>query len=119
MAPCSATAPRTRCCGRSCSPSCSTVRSSCSSATATSTCYNLQIPCWRQNVIKTFLSTRLVQTLLAGGCLMAAQLGTKQTLTLEIAKQMAAAAAHHAAQNKWTMVIAIVDDGGNLMYLEK
>ena len=50
---------------------------------------------------------------------MAAQLGTKQTLTLEIAKQMAAAAAQHAAQNKWTMVIAIVDDGGNLMYLEK
>ena len=50
---------------------------------------------------------------------MAAQLATKQTLTLEVAKQMAAAAAQHAAKNKWTMVIAIVDDGGNLMYLEK
>ena len=69
--------------------------------------------------MKTFVSMMLVQTLLAGGCLMAAQLATKQTLTLEVAKQMAAAAAHHAAQNKWTMVIAIVDDGGNLMYLEK
>jgi glc operon protein GlcG len=50
---------------------------------------------------------------------MAAQLATKQTLTLEVAKQMAAAAAQHAAKNNWTMVIAIVDDGGNLMYLEK
>ena len=69
--------------------------------------------------MKTFVSMMLVQTFLAGGCLMAAQLATKQTLTLEVAKQMAAAAAQHAAQNKWTMVIAIVDDGGNLMYLEK
>ncbi len=50
---------------------------------------------------------------------MAAQLATKKALTLEVAKQMAAAAEAEAAKNKWNMVIAIVDDGGNLVYLER
>jgi glc operon protein GlcG len=49
----------------------------------------------------------------------AAQLATRQVLTLDIAKQVAAAAAAEAAANKWTVVIAILDDGGNLMYLER
>ncbi|HYP08874.1 MAG TPA: heme-binding protein, partial [Bryobacteraceae bacterium] len=40
-------------------------------------------------------------------------------LTLEIAKQVAAAAAAEAATNKWTVVIAVVDEGGHLMYLER
>src|SRR5215216_4514996 len=51
--------------------------------------------------------------------LMAADLATKKALTLEIAKQMGAAAEKAAAANKWTMVIAILDDGGNLMYLAR
>jgi uncharacterized protein GlcG (DUF336 family) len=49
----------------------------------------------------------------------AAQLADKKALTLEIAKQIAAAAEKEAAGNKWTMVIAILDDGGNLLYLER
>src|SRR6266446_7277505 len=48
-----------------------------------------------------------------------AQLVQKKTLTLEIAKQIAAAAEKEAASAKLTMVIAILDDGGNLIYLER
>jgi glc operon protein GlcG len=48
-----------------------------------------------------------------------AQLATKQVLTLEAAKQIAAAAQQEARKNNWTMVIAIVDDGGHLIYLER
>ena len=48
-----------------------------------------------------------------------AQLATKKALTLDGAKKLAAVAEAEAARNKWTMVIAIVDDGGNLIYLEK
>ena len=52
-------------------------------------------------------------------CLSAAQPATRQVLTLEIAKQVAAAASAEATANKWTVVIAILDEGGNLMYLER
>ncbi len=47
------------------------------------------------------------------------KLAEKKTLTLEIAKQIAAAAEKEAAANHWTMVIAILDDGGNLLYLAR
>jgi glc operon protein GlcG len=43
----------------------------------------------------------------------------KKTLTLEGAKAVAAAAAAEAKQGKEGGSIAIVDDGGNLMYLER
>jgi uncharacterized protein GlcG (DUF336 family) len=39
-------------------------------------------------------------------------------LCLNGAKKMAAAAEAEAAKYKWTMVIAVVDDGGHLIYLE-
>jgi glc operon protein GlcG len=48
-----------------------------------------------------------------------AQLADKKALTLEVAKQMAAAAEKEAVNNKWTMVVAVVDDGGNLIYLQR
>jgi glc operon protein GlcG len=48
-----------------------------------------------------------------------AQLATKKALTLEAAKQIAAAAEAEAKKNHWTMVISIVDDGGHLVYLER
>jgi glc operon protein GlcG len=48
-----------------------------------------------------------------------AQLADKKTLTLTIAKQIAAAAEAEAIKNKFTMVIAVLDDGGNLIYLER
>ena len=47
----------------------------------------------------------------------AAKLATKRALTLEIAKELSAAAEAEAVKNNWTMVIAIVDDGGLLMHL--
>jgi glc operon protein GlcG len=49
----------------------------------------------------------------------AAQLAQKKALTLEVAKTLAAAAEKEAASNKLTMVIVIMDDGGNLLYLER
>jgi glc operon protein GlcG len=46
-------------------------------------------------------------------------LADKKVLTLAAAKQIAGAAVKESAKNGWKMVIAIVDDGGNLMYLER
>ncbi len=48
-----------------------------------------------------------------------AQLASKKSMTLAAAKQIAAAAEKEAAANKWTVVIAILDDGGNLVYLQR
>jgi len=47
-----------------------------------------------------------------------AQFQEKKALTLAAAKKMAAAAEAEAVKNKWTMVIAVLDDGGHLIYLE-
>ena len=46
-------------------------------------------------------------------------LATKKCLTLAAAKRIAAAAQAECVKNNFTMFIAIVDDGGNLMYLER
>jgi uncharacterized protein GlcG (DUF336 family) len=43
----------------------------------------------------------------------------KKTLTLDMAKRIAAAAEAKANANKWKVVIAIVDDGGHLVYLQR
>jgi glc operon protein GlcG len=48
-----------------------------------------------------------------------AQLADKKSLTLATAKQIAAAAEAEAVSNKFNMVITILDDGGNLLYLER
>jgi uncharacterized protein GlcG (DUF336 family) len=47
-----------------------------------------------------------------------AQFLPKNTLSLAAAKKMATAAEAEAAKYKWSMVIAVVDDGGHLIYLE-
>jgi glc operon protein GlcG len=49
----------------------------------------------------------------------AEKLADKKALTLAVAKQIAAASEAEAAKNKFTMAIVIVDDGGNLVCLEK
>lgn len=49
----------------------------------------------------------------------AADLPTKKALSLEIAKQVAAAAEKHARDNKWNVCIAIVDEGGHLIYFQR
>jgi glc operon protein GlcG len=53
------------------------------------------------------------------GMSMSAQLATKKTMTLEAAKKIAAAAQVEAKKNNWNVVISVVDDGANLVYLEK
>jgi glc operon protein GlcG len=41
------------------------------------------------------------------------------SVTLEMAKKAAAVALAEAARNNWTMAVAVVDPGGNLVYYEK
>lgn len=43
----------------------------------------------------------------------------KPVLTLEDAKRIAAAAEVEARRNGWRVVIAVVDDGGHLLYLQR
>jgi glc operon protein GlcG len=40
-------------------------------------------------------------------------------LSLDDARRVAAAARAEAEKNRWPVVIAVVDDGGHLMYLER
>ncbi|MES2757137.1 MAG: heme-binding protein [Pseudomonadota bacterium] len=44
---------------------------------------------------------------------------TKPILTLQDVKKIAAAAEAEAVANNWAVVIAIVDDGGHLMWLQR
>lgn len=44
---------------------------------------------------------------------------SKSILTLNDAKKIAAAAEVEALRNSWRVVIAIVDDGGHLLYLQR
>lgn len=48
-----------------------------------------------------------------------AQLADKKALTLDAAKKMVAASEAEAMKNKWNVVIAVVDDGGHLIYLQR
>lgn len=49
----------------------------------------------------------------------AAELSTVKSLNLAAAKQIASAVESVGVQNKWTLVVAIVDGGGNLIYLQR
>ncbi len=64
--------------------------------------------------MRKFLLALTLMTLTAS-----AQLGTKKALTLDAAKKIAAAAQVEARKNNWNVVISVVDDGANLVYLEK
>jgi len=46
-------------------------------------------------------------------------MASKPVLTLEDAKRIAAAAQAEAQRNGWRVVIAVVDDGGHLLYLQR
>lgn len=48
-----------------------------------------------------------------------AELPTKRSLNLDAARQIATAAAKHAGDNQWNVCIAIVDEGGHLIYFER
>jgi glc operon protein GlcG len=43
----------------------------------------------------------------------------KSALNLTDAKQIAAAAEAEALKNKWSVTIAVLDDGGNLLFLQR
>ena len=50
---------------------------------------------------------------------LSAQTATKKVLTLEAAKKIATAAEAEARKNNWNVAVAVVDDGGNLIYLQR
>ncbi len=62
-------------------------------------------------------ATVLALAALAGDA--AAQMLDKKALSIAEAKKIAAAAMEEANKNNWNVVVSIVDDGGNLMYLER
>ncbi|MCX6135382.1 MAG: heme-binding protein [Ignavibacteriales bacterium] len=69
---------------------------------------------------------KLVKTMILAVALLAiglsrsdAQVATKKIITLELAKKIAAAAEVEARKNNWTVFVAIVDDGANLVYLQR
>ena len=69
----------------------------------------------KRSTARLFAAALFASTAFAG----AAQLTERKSLNLDVAKQMAAAAEAEAVKNKWTVAIAIVDEGGHLIYLEK
>jgi len=48
-----------------------------------------------------------------------AQLADRKALTLDATKKMVAAAEAEAMRNNWNVVIAVVDEGGHLIYLQR
>ena len=63
------------------------------------------------------VAAALCQTLICSAN--ADELASKKSLTLAITKKIAAAAESYAKQNHWNVVIAIVDEGGHLIYLQR
>jgi glc operon protein GlcG len=68
-------------------------------------------------LISVFAAVILCATL--GASAASAQVREKKIISLAGAKRMAAAAEAEAVKNKLTVTIAIVDDGGHLVYLER
>ena len=66
--------------------------------------------------MRTFVVTL---TLLAASLPGFPQLANKKSLTLEAAKKIAAAAEMEAKKNNWNVVICVVDDGANLLFLQR
>jgi glc operon protein GlcG len=52
-------------------------------------------------------------------CTWGDELPTKRVLTLEVARKVAQAAEQHARANGWNVCIAIVDDGGHLIFFQR
>jgi glc operon protein GlcG len=67
--------------------------------------------------MRTLLATLAISLTLAASA--SAQLMDRKALTLDGAKKLAAAAEAEAMKNTWRVVIAIVDDGGHLVYLQR
>jgi len=71
------------------------------------------------SLVKRMLSLVAVAVFAALSMNANAQLADKKVLTLEGAKKIAAAAEAEARKNNWNVVIAVVDDGGHLVYLQR
>jgi uncharacterized protein GlcG (DUF336 family) len=69
--------------------------------------------------LKTLAAALVVSLFAMVSLSVGAQLAEKKALTLEAAKKIAAAAEAEAKKNSWNVVIAIVDDGGHLLYLQR
>jgi glc operon protein GlcG len=69
-------------------------------------------------IAKKVLGLALVGALALAGAA-SAQLIDKKTISLAAAKKIAGGGEAEAAKNNWKMVIAIVDDGGHLVYLQR
>jgi len=50
---------------------------------------------------------------------LSAQIVNQPSVGLELARKIAARAEAEAAKNQWTMYIVVVDEGGNLVFLER
>ena len=71
------------------------------------------------SVTKKLLSLTIFAALATLSLAASAQLADKKVLTLDGARAVAAAAEAEAKKNNWNVVIAVVDDGGNLLYLQR
>jgi glc operon protein GlcG len=69
--------------------------------------------------IKNAMVAMLVSVMVLFALNASAQLADKKTLTLDAAKKIALAAEAEAKKNSWNVVIAIVDEGGHLIYLQR
>ncbi len=69
--------------------------------------------------LKTKIATALVTLLATASFGVQAQMVEKKALSLEAAKKIAAAAESEARNNKWNVVIVVVDEGGQLLYLQR
>lgn len=69
--------------------------------------------------MKPFKNWSFVVSLLITTSAVAAELPTKKILSLQAAKQIVAAAEAEAFKHGATVAIAIVDDGGHLLFLER
>ena len=69
--------------------------------------------------MKNILASCFIAVTALGCFSVSAQVIERKTLSLEAAKKIAAAAEVEAARNKWNVVIAIVDDGGHLLLLQR
>ncbi len=59
----------------------------------------------------------LILTAMAGDA--SAQMLDRKVMSIAEAKKLAAAAMEEANKNNWNVVVAILDEGGHLMYLER
>lgn len=57
--------------------------------------------------------------LLLIGAAIAQDLTVKKSLNLAVAKKIAAAAEAEARKNNWNVVITVLDDGANIIYLQR